>query len=962
MATITTRAGKGSPLTNTEVDDNFSNLNSGKAELAGAAFTGAITTNSTFDGRDVAVDGTKLDGIEASADVTDTANVTAAGALMDTEVTNLAQVKAFDSSDYATAAQGTTANAALPKAGGAMTGAITTNSTFDGRDVATDGTKLDGIEASADVTDTANVTAAGALMDSELTAIASVKALNQGVATTDDPTFTNTQLAAIAQSKSVTAVDVFVYDTSKDSDGGAWRHRTQHTSWYNETLNTSTRGARKEFPCVAVIVSESDQVTIYDGDDPDMPMWMVFSGSALIYAATRTSLVMLIGLMFTSGSTSVSEINFITEFMGLHQDSSVSQIKPAWKTGIIGRYNGAGSWTTEGGGTGSVINAGNQLVNRNTNDVAMTVLPTAPIDADTGLPVPTIAVATDGGVSVIKDDGSVVDITVNNASYTSSHTVDFLDDNSLGLSIGTDVQTTQDSYYIFQTIPVADNVITVDYVTGTTQNVDEFYSVQKTNAVVDLHIDGSEQDRTLTAVSKNAYGTSYGVSVVDRNKSAADKGMVAYISSDYNTGWMNGDIKLAALSDTDTADVVGTNLIANSNFSSGTSGWAAYGGTGTIANVGNRLQFTTGSLSGTLAGCIYAVTGLTVGKTYYYEVEVETNGSSPSLRVQISGLGLQTASGVTSSANTVVKIYDNFVAWGSTHHIEVLDYSAASGDVFYMDNINLSLAEPDRSVNVNGLQAFGTVTKTAVATGADLVAYGGFSASNYLTRPHNNDFEFGTGNWSMTGWISQTGTASTQHPIQLGLTTGSSSEISILRQTSSAAMLLGFRVRGDSGSYAANPVGGLINPNVWTHFVLTKSGSQLLWYINGKLLHSAASSTVGNIGFSSSDILRIGYGASTVTSDVMKLALLRISATAPSLEQITKMYNDEKHLFATNAKATIYGTSNNTSAIAYDDDTELLHAGTSAGRSVFQGLNRVDNTTDAVSAAISASNGFIVEE
>ena len=108
---------------------------------------------------------------------------------MDSEVTNLSQVKAFDSSDYATAAQGTTADAALPRTGGAMTGAITTNSTFDGRDVATDGTKLDGIEALADVTDTANVTAAGALMDSELTNITAVKALNQGVATTDSPTF-----------------------------------------------------------------------------------------------------------------------------------------------------------------------------------------------------------------------------------------------------------------------------------------------------------------------------------------------------------------------------------------------------------------------------------------------------------------------------------------------------------------------------------------------------------------------------------------------------------------------------------------------------------------------------------------------------------------------------------------------------------------------------------------------------
>ena len=58
-------------------------------------------------------DHTKLDGIEASADVTDATNVTAAGALMDSEVTNLAQVKAFDSADYATAAHGTLAASAL---------------------------------------------------------------------------------------------------------------------------------------------------------------------------------------------------------------------------------------------------------------------------------------------------------------------------------------------------------------------------------------------------------------------------------------------------------------------------------------------------------------------------------------------------------------------------------------------------------------------------------------------------------------------------------------------------------------------------------------------------------------------------------------------------------------------------------------------------------------------------------
>ncbi|NBT50182.1 MAG: hypothetical protein EBY40_04210 [Marivivens sp.] len=47
-------------------------------------------------------DKTKLNGIEAGADVTDTTNVTAAGALMDSEVTDLAGIKTLDTSTLAT--------------------------------------------------------------------------------------------------------------------------------------------------------------------------------------------------------------------------------------------------------------------------------------------------------------------------------------------------------------------------------------------------------------------------------------------------------------------------------------------------------------------------------------------------------------------------------------------------------------------------------------------------------------------------------------------------------------------------------------------------------------------------------------------------------------------------------------------------------------------------------------------
>ena len=128
MATIKLKNGSGAPLATDLVQGepalDLTNKRLYTEDTLGAVIevgvnptelnvTGNITVGGTVDGRDVATDGTKLDGIEDSADVTDTANVTAAGALMDSEVTNLAQVKAFDSADYATAAQGFTADSAL---------------------------------------------------------------------------------------------------------------------------------------------------------------------------------------------------------------------------------------------------------------------------------------------------------------------------------------------------------------------------------------------------------------------------------------------------------------------------------------------------------------------------------------------------------------------------------------------------------------------------------------------------------------------------------------------------------------------------------------------------------------------------------------------------------------------------------------------------------------------------------
>jgi hypothetical protein len=123
----------------------------------------------TVDGRDISVDGTKLDGIETGATADQIASEvtsTPAGDLIATDVQ-----AALNELDIEKAAL----------AGAAFTGAITTTSTFDGRDVSTDGAKLDGIEAGATADQigaeikTAYQAEANAFTDAQFTKLAGIE-------------------------------------------------------------------------------------------------------------------------------------------------------------------------------------------------------------------------------------------------------------------------------------------------------------------------------------------------------------------------------------------------------------------------------------------------------------------------------------------------------------------------------------------------------------------------------------------------------------------------------------------------------------------------------------------------------------------------------------------------------------------------------------------------------------------
>ena len=180
-----------------EIDANTAKVTNVSTNLSKTTAAAQITINSS-DGDNVIIGEAtdtiaglmstthhdKLDGIEASADVTDTDNLTSAGALMDSELATIALVKALTPTMISGSHTALSSSIASDVATNtAKVTNVSTNLTITGTTearviVSSDGTdatipvattsvsglmnttlfdKLDGIEASADVTDTANV-------------------------------------------------------------------------------------------------------------------------------------------------------------------------------------------------------------------------------------------------------------------------------------------------------------------------------------------------------------------------------------------------------------------------------------------------------------------------------------------------------------------------------------------------------------------------------------------------------------------------------------------------------------------------------------------------------------------------------------------------------------------------------------------------------------------------------------
>jgi hypothetical protein len=742
-----------------------------------------------------------------------------------------------------------------------------------------------------------------------------------------------------------TALDVFVYDTTKDSDGGAWRYRTKGASWYNEKLNTTTRGSRREFPQVAVLVLESDKVTIYDGDDPTLPMWMIFETNStnpypMIGRNTQKCVTMLNGEMTCGSSDALSRVNFISDSGRTHRDLVSA-------TYLNGEFKGNVSQRNEK--LDHVLRGDYLLIDDNVNDVDMAVMPNAPIDTSTGLPIPTIACATVDGVSVIKDNGKVVDIYHTASTYYGAEQIKI---NGKQLIYKTQQSGSSQNTWRLVFIDIPDNDKSGSY----THNIADTF-------ILDARGSNSQAQPTLNT-NYDLGNTTNDIKWFAKDKAVAftnkltllkDAGdvngiyenvKVAYVTTSYNTGWMQGDTKLATLSDTTPGIVVSTEL-APSSYASVNSFSVTFS-SGTLSlNPPNASDY----------GANATVTGLKPGGLYTlsYRVTTAVDGSH----------GLQTIGSVTQDSRDIggVGSYSRTINADSNGEIYIMFGRGSTGSTTgtvtnVFEDISLRIAEEDRTYLNQGLQVVGTVHKTQVAPGADLVAYSNFTSGNYLKQPHTSSLNFGTGDFSISAWCTL--------PTVNSPTRG----IILERQNTSGGPLIQlfyysdrFYVYCGGGTDYAYTSNKFSNTSQWYNVVVGVKGGTFKVYVNGK--EEALTINAGPGNPDSSDAWMTVGVQSNGTSEPFtggSIALLRITGTFPSETQISETYEDEQKLFVDNAKATLYGTSDSVTGLAYDEYTELVHAGTSSGRSVFNGLARIENTTDSVGTVISVVDGFVAEE
>lgn len=695
-----------------------------------------------------------------------------------------------------------------------------------------------------------------------------------------------------------------IYDTRFDTDLGLWRGQTRSTSWYNEPLNTVTRGKTRDFPERALIIAQGDTVTIYDLTDPDVPMWMVFNGSTFNMITTVTAsedvraIVMKNGKMFYgTGATGIGWIDFVSDNSERRNSSGTRIYK--------------GSIAERNAGLGDNTNTSNPIVNSAVNSIAVIILSDAPLD-EFARPIPTIAVATDGGVSVIKHDGTVVDLMTSSGVIKK---VAFDEKGRVWMAGGAGV-----AFFAwrFDTIPATDSNA-YSYVLDQT-------SIPARKGAIGNSTIGSN---ALSVAGNIVYlDERAGISTNDKLIILdVDNKTIKEVTSTYATPEMSANTIACLMADTETGDIGGDKVVnggfdADSNWTKG-AGWTISGGVATAtAATGDLDQI---PLPADFAGddevtVTYTISNYTAGAVRLLIYSGDANK-----------VGITTSRSSNGTFTEIVKLDQTGSAQNLIRVQSITD--PLSCDI---DNLSISEAIPDRSAADNPAQVFGIIPRNTVETGAEKVAYT-FGPGRAALVPHSAGMEIGTDDFLFAYLHKSSGSAAASRTIVcLGDTALSGSSVHITFDPAGGGLT---RVRlSDDGFVTVDDAlttGGTENDNAFHAYVFRRNGANIEAWKDGVLQNTTAISNAAASLTNVNSVLAIGKR----TNDTQELTttdhLLDFQFSGGSVSEDYIKNLSFKMLMSLRGNVTLGGTSDQVNAVAYDFINDLVYVPTDDGCSIF---------------------------
>jgi hypothetical protein len=323
----------------------------------------------------------------------------------------------------------------------------------------------------------------------------------------------------------------------------------------------------------------------------------------------------------------------------------------------------------------------------------------------------------------------------------------------------------------------------------------------------------------------------------------------------------------------------------------------------------------------------------------HYEVTVDITAVAGGSIIAYASLSQNSGLDAALLIKNTVGVHKFSVAVDSSNR-DCLTFICAIPGTSITFKVSIKEAIPDRSYKNKPLSIIGSLTKTEVATAAQLVAYSGFSAANYGQEPYSADLDFGTGAWSASAWVNY---AAAVASVIFDRAAATGSRITL--GTAATGKLTATAFDGTTTRTVTSPA--IYNNGTWAkaRIEYTADGSLAL-KVNGVEVAKTTGAPLLSLN-NANAALTVGNNFSLNAPFPGSLALVKASATVPTPEQSQWMYAQEAQMFREGAQVCL-PDAGAVVDLAYDELTDRWTSVSATNEASFTGLVRT--RTSAVSA------------